>query len=373
MQGFSVTSFLIIIFITLGAIASLIKMQISFPQELTSHIKISNSLYGVTSPQVHDPFVKSLNYTPLQNPYIAKTYQPPENHTFITISPSEDSLNQTNEIQRPGQKNITFLLQDGVYTLNQTLNIKNDHIRIASLSGNPLDVIIQGSQHKNTGIGNLFRVTGKHFTIDGVTLQNAKNHLIQIAGESDADFPVIRNSILQDGFQQLMKVSYDKDSKPELSSDFGLIENNIFRYTEGIGPNYYIGGIDIHAGNSWIIRNNKFSNIASPGRYIAEHAIHIWNNASNNLVENNVIEDCDRGIGFGMLMGKLSPNVTYSNFGGIIRNNTIIHSDNGDSFSDTGIVLEDSASTLIEGNKIWLGHDYPRAIEYRCTKPLSRR
>ncbi len=365
MQGFSVTSFLIIIFITLGAIASLIKMQISFPQELTSHIKISNSLYGVTSPQVHDPFVKSLNYTPLQNPYIAKTYQPPENHTLITISPSDDSLNQINQTQRSGQKNITFLLQDGVYTLNQTLNIKNDHIRIASLSGNPLDVIIQGSQHKNTGIGNLFRVTGKHFTIDGVTLQNAKNHLIQIAGESDADFPVIRNSILQDGFQQLMKVSYDKDSKPELSSDFGLIENNIFRYTEGIGPNYYIGGIDIHAGNSWIIRNNKFSNIASPGRYIAEHAIHIWNNASNNLVENNVIEDCDRGIGFGMLMGKLSPNVTYSNFGGIIRNNTIIHSDNGDSFSDTGIVLEDSASTLIEDNKIWLGHDYPRAIEYR--------
>ena len=365
MQGFSVTSFLIIIFITLGAIASLIKMQISFPQELTSHIKISNSLYGVTSPQVHDPFVKSLNYTPLQNPYIAKTYQPPENHTFITISPSEDSLNQTNEIQRPGQKNITFLLQDGVYTLNQTLNIKNDHIRIASLSGNPLDVIIQGSQHKNTGIGNLFRVTGKHFTIDGVTLQNAKNHLIQIAGESDADFPVIRNSILQDGFQQLMKVSYDNDSKPELTSDFGLIENNIFRYTEGIGPNYYIGGIDIHAGNSWIIRNNKFNNIASPGRYIAEHAIHIWNNASNNLVENNVIEDCDRGIGFGLGQTTSIENITYSNRGGVIRNNMIIHSDNDHPFADTGIVLEDSAMTLIEDNKIWLGHDYPRAIEYR--------
>ena len=176
---------------------------------------------------------------------------------------------------------------------------------------------------------------------------------------------MIRNCILQDGFQQLVKVSYDKSNKPELSSDFGLIENNIFRYTVGIGPNYYIGGIDIHAGNSWIIRNNKFNNIASPGRYIAEHAIHIWNNASNNLVENNVIEDCDRGIGFGLVQTTSIKNISYSNRGGVIRNNMIIHSDNNHPFSDTGIVLEDSAMTLIEDNKIWLGHDYPRAIEYR--------
>ena len=66
-----------------------------------------------------------------------------------------------------------------------------------------------------------------------------------------------------------------------------------------------------------------------------------------------------------MLQKKKRQNILYSNRGGVIRGNTIIHSDNNDPFADTGIVLEDSSMTLVENNKIWLGHDYPRAIEYR--------
>ncbi|MBC8386422.1 MAG: right-handed parallel beta-helix repeat-containing protein, partial [Gammaproteobacteria bacterium] len=108
-----------------------------------------------------------------------------------------------------------------------------------------------------------------------------------------------------------------------------------------------------------------FKNISSPKKNVAQYAIHLWNNANNNLVENNLIEDCDRGIGFGMRLNSSSQNIAYSNLGGVIRNNTIIHSDNDNPFSDTGIGLEDSALTLIENNKIWLGHNYPNAIEYR--------
>ncbi len=320
---------------------------------------------AVASSLTYTPSKKAPNYSPLQNPYIEKSYQPSNKQAIVTISSAADLISQVKDINHKGTEHVTFLLKDGIYNLNQTLVIKNDYMTFTSLSGIPGNVVIQGSELKNTGIKNIFRVSGKHFTIDGITLQNSKYHLIQIAGESDADFPVIRNSIFQDAYQQLFKVSYDLKNKPENSSDYGLIENNIFRYTDGIGPNYYIGGIDIHAGNGWIIRNNKFKDIASPKRYIAEHAIHIWNNASNNLVENNIIEDCDRGIGFGMLQKSTTENLVYSNFGGIIRNNTIIHSDNDDPFADTGIILEDSALTLVENNKIWLGHNYISAIEYR--------
>ena len=57
--------------------------------------------------------------------------------------------------------------------------------------------------------------------------------------------------------------------------------------------------------------------------------------------------------------------LNYSHKGGIIRGNVIVHSNNGDPFGDTGIVLESSFDTIIEDNTIFMEHDYPRAIEYR--------
>ena len=210
----------------------------------------------------------------------------------------------------------------------------------------------------------LIKVFANHFSIDGITLQNANFHLIQIAGEHNADYPVVCNCILQDSYQQLFKGTLGSKA-PDIASDFGLIENCTFKYSAGIGPQYYIGGIDVHGINNWVIRNNNFKDIASPRLRIAEHTIHVWHNSSNNLVENNLIEDCDRGIGFGMGQAMNSLNTSYSNRGGIIRNNTIIHSDNNDHYADVGTVIESSPDTLIENNRIWLGHKYPNAIEYR--------
>lgn len=259
---------------------------------------------------------------------------------------------------------VSLHLEDGLYQLDSTLAVKADYISLLSKSGHPENVIIQGSDTKNAGTPVLIKVYANHFSIDGITMRNAGFHLIQIAGEYRADYPVIRNCIFQDSYQQLIKITYGRENL-ETSSDFGLIENSTFQYTAGIGPNYYIGGIDAHGINNWVIRKNQFKDIASPGEKTAEHAIHIWNNASNNLVENNYIEDCDRAIGFGMGLPATDTKSLHSNSGGVIRNNTIIHSDNHDPFADAGITLEDSPGTLIEYNRIWLGHDYPNAIEYR--------
>jgi len=308
------------------------------------------------------------NFTEIKNPYLESEYKFPSAIKEVTIKSVNELVKEVSKANVT-KGNIILSLESGTYTLKRTIDIRADHIIITSKTGNPEDVIIQGTgMSKNSKVKNLIRVLGKNFVLSGITLQKSGHHLIQIAGEHDADSPVIRNCILLDAYQQMIKVSYNIAGTPEISSDYGLIENCTFQYTAGIGPHYYIGGIDAHGANGWLVRGNKFKDIASPSEQIAEHAVHFWNNTHNNIVENNLIEDSDRGIGFGL--DSKHENLVYSNLGGEIKNNTIMHSDNNDPFADTGIVIERSPNTIISNNNIWLGHSYSRAIEYRF--PLTK-
>lgn len=262
------------------------------------------------------------------------------------------SLNKIHKMSGP----VEFVLEDGVYKVHKRIFLKKDYITLRSKSGNPESVILNGVVRKNgLLVNNIIDVSGKHVTIKGLTLQNAKNHLIQLHGENDADYFSLLNSILRDSNQQLLKVSARK--KDEISSDFGVVKNSIFEYTKGIGPQYYIGGIDLHKGKNWLIKKNTFRNIASPSERVAEHAIHIWHNSSDNTVSENLIYNCDRGIGFGM--------TNRPNYGGEIVDNIIIHVNNDHPFNDVGIILEESPNTIIKGNTIIMMTDYPNAIEYR--------
>ncbi|MGH8324034.1 MAG: hypothetical protein ACRETD_09600, partial [Steroidobacteraceae bacterium] len=131
----------------------------------------------------------------------------------------------------------------------------------------------------------------------------------------------------------------------------------LFEYTAGVGPEYYIGGIDIHAGKNWIVRRNTFRSIISPNTAVAEFAIHVWDTSANALVERNLIINCDRAIGFGL--------DTRGNTGGIIRNNMIYHDANMGQFADVSIDLETSPGTQVYNNTIFTNHAYPHSIEYR--------
>jgi len=263
--------------------------------------------------------------------------------------------NETNGHQR-------ILLVDGNYRLQKTLQISSSNITITSLSGNRNKVSLIGNgMKKSNKPDNLIFITASNITISNITLEKAGNHLIQLSGKDNSDHFRLINCHLKDSYQQLFKVS----SGTLNSADFGVIRDSIFEYSSGIGPQWYIGGIDAHGSKGWHVYNNEFHNIASPSKKIAEHAIHFWNNSANNIIENNLIMNSDRGIGFGFgLQNKI-------NTGGIIKNNIIIHEDNNHPFADTGIIIENSPNTIIEGNKIWLQHDYPNAIEYRFSKTIN--
>jgi hypothetical protein len=251
----------------------------------------------------------------------------------------------------------TILLADGTYTLPDTLYINAPNVTIAGQSADREMVILQGDSMSSTArVGTLIRVAGSNFRLSDITLQKSKYHLLQIAGETNADSPVVRNCIMRDSYQQMLKVSVDVNNT-SVASDNGLVENCLFEYSAGIGPQYYIGGIDAHGATNWTVRNNTFRSIASPSGAVAEFAVHFWNNSANNLVEGNVIINCDRGIGFGM--------DARPNSGGVIRNNMIYHSANSAPYADTAIALIESPSAQVYNNTVYMENNFPWAIEYR--------
>jgi hypothetical protein len=251
----------------------------------------------------------------------------------------------------------TIALADGVYTLPDTLYVNAPGIALTSVSGDRTKVTIQGDAMSETAaVKNLIRVAASDFQISHVTLQKAGWHLIQVAGESNADRTVVRDVVLRDAWEQLLKVTVDP-ANPAVTGDDGLVEDSVFEYSAGIGPQYYIGGIDAHGSHGWTVRRNVFRDIASPSNTYAEFGVHFWNGSYDNVVERNVFIDCDRAIGFG-LGGR-------SNRGGVIRNNMIWHAANGDPFADVSIYLDTSPGTSVYNNSIYTEHPYPSAIEYR--------
>lgn len=254
------------------------------------------------------------------------------------------------EADQGGDKKI--LLTDGTYTLSGMLWVEASGVTVRSESGAREAVIIEG-EGMTGGVSHIFNVAGTDFTARDMTLRMAANHAIQF--QPGGDNPKMQNLIIQDTGEQMIKGSWDS-ANPDTAVDNGLVEDCIFEFTAGIGPQYYIGGIDVHRGQNWIVRRNIFKNIISPSEDVAEFAVHFWNWAVNTLVERNLIVNCDRGIGFGL--GE------RGHTGGVIRNNMIYHNAE-EGFADVAIAAENSPNTQIYNNTVFMENSYPNAIEYR--------
>ncbi len=262
-----------------------------------------------------------------------------------------------------GTGDATILLRDGTYQIpaGEGLYVTAENVTIRSLSGQRENVIIQGlGMEEGAEVSHGFLVGGSNFVLEDLTIRNVRNHGVQVQGELDADNPVFRNLVFQNTGEQMLKGSYN-DANLAAGSDGGLVEKCLFEYTAGVGPRYYIGGIDVHNGKNWIVRENTFRFIQNPGvagdeEGPSEHAVHFWSGSANTLVERNLIVDCDRGIGFGL--------GDRGHQGGIIRNNMIYSSGSG-TFGDVGIGLENASHAEVYNNTVYLENGYSNALEIR--------
>jgi hypothetical protein len=267
----------------------------------------------------------------------------------VVVGTVSELVNAVSIANAGGDKMIEC--ENGTYVLDDLLHIIADSITVKSLNGNRDSVIIRG-QGMGGGVSHVFLVPGSDFSARDMTIGWVANHAIQIQGEQNADRPLISNVRFVDTYEQMLKVS----AGGAAYCDSGIVEYCLFEYTAGIGPQYYIGGIDCHRSRDWIARNNIFKYIRSPSGSIAEHAIHFWNNSENTLAECNWIVNCDRGIGFGL--------GSSQHLGGIIRNNMIYH-DTTEGFADVGIAIETCPGGQIYNNTVYHEHSYQNAIEYR--------
>ena len=289
----------------------------------------------------------------LATPLVA---QPSGTVTVATTAELIDAVFALNNFDGPR----TILLQDGVYTLTDSsyLYLVQPGVTFRSLSGNRDAVVLQGdsvfhADGSRTGgtVGNVIGVAADDFTLENVTVGNCANHAVQL--QVDIDNCVFRNVRFFNTGEQMLKVASNGTAD---HSDRGLVEDCLFEYPAGIGPQWYIGGVDAHRARNWTVRRCTFRNIRSPSGAVAEHAIHFWNSCVDITVEQNLIVDCDRGIGFGL--------GTSPTTGGVIRNNMIYHRAVA-GFADVGIGLESASGVQVYNNTIFLQSGYPHAIEYR--------
>ena len=277
--------------------------------------------------------------------------QPDRTGNLVTVTNSAELQLALQNADTQGG-NMIISLENGTYNLNQNLlyiNPDMPNMTIRSAHGDRDEVIIRG-QGMNGNVGWIFNVAADNFSLYDVTIGWVANHALQIHAEHDADNCHIRNVRFVNTREQMLKVS---GSSTLTFSDNGLVECCLFEFTDGVAAQYYTGGIDAHRARNWIVHNNEFKYIRSPDDQLAEHAIHFWSNSEGTIVQNNKINNCDRGIGFG-----LTSDPDRGHLGGLIINN-FVHTSR-----DVGIGLENARHPKVYNNTV-ITDGYFNSIEYR--------
>jgi len=277
------------------------------------------------------------------------------------------------------EENTTVLLAPGLYKLKSTLYIRTKNITLRGDGNNCETTILEGKgmenpNHDNTPHG--IWSDAVNLTITNLSIRGVYQHGIIL--NPGAQSPKIQSVQILDTGTQFIKAN---PTSYAVGVDNGIVEDSVFAYTAappntnhggGVG---YTNGVDVHAGDNWVIRNNHFENFHTPdsSQWWWNPAILMWNGATNTTVENNVFIDVDRAISFGLIdrsreSGRASSDTDHR--GGIIRNNMITYTENLFSRdrrrdSDAAIIVWDSPNTKVVHNSILTNGNVYKSIEFR--------
>ncbi len=299
---------------------------------------------------------------------------PPPSGTVVRVEPSQ--ADELREIVAQAEPGTTILLADGYYDMSggdtrHRLRFLTEGVTLRSESGNPEAVILDGGY----GTDELVSIAASNVTIAEITLQRAYNHPIHVTGGAEGHITGVRLYRVRviDPGQQGIKVNATAEGH---YADNGRIECSHVELTDDGRPhirdNCYTGGIDVHKARGWVVRRNTIVGFWCPSG-LSEHGIHFWRQCRDTLVEDNVIVNCARGIGFGMASQpdanpRVYPDDPYPDAGyldhidGIIRNNFIFASING---FDSGISVWQARKVRIYHNTVASTVEPFSSIEWR--------
>jgi hypothetical protein len=216
----------------------------------------------------------------------------------------------------------TILLHDGYYDMSggdssHRLIFSAPGVTLRAASGDREAVILDGGYVT----GELVSIQASDTTIADLTLMRAYYHPIHVSGP---DVPIsnvlIHNVHVIDPGEQAIKVNPVGAG----TVDHSTLECSHLELTDAGRPhirnNCYTGGLDAHEATGWLVRRNLIEGFWCDDG-LSEHGIHMWRLCQDTVVEENLVVDCARGIGFGLGDGD------DGHIGGIIRNNFVAAGD----------------------------------------------
>jgi len=267
--------------------------------------------------------------------------------------------------------NTVLLLSPGRYDLKTTLAIEVDNITIRGDSDRCDAVALVGKGMDNEKGKDLIDhgiwSNARNLKVQNLSIRDVYRHAITFDGKAKS--PELYNLALVDAGEQFVKVNPVDFGE---GVDKGRLEYSVIRYSDGPAKTDhgsgtgYTNGIDIHAGEGWIIKDNLFLDIHAPddADHLWNPAILAWNGASGTIVENNRFHNVDRAIAFGLTER------TEDHRGGIIRHNMIALDANLFSTwrrqtADAPILVWSSPDTFVENNSIITRGNTRSTIELR--------
>ena len=245
----------------------------------------------------------------------------------------------------------TILLHDGFYDMSggdstHRLVFSTPGLTLRSASGDREAVTLDGGYVT----GELVSVQASDTTIADITMSRAYYHPIHVSGPDTPITHVLINNVhVIDPGEQAIKVNPIGAG----TVDDSTLECSHLELTDVGRPfirnNCYTGGLDAHLATGWLVRRNLIEGFwCTTG--LSEHGIHMWRQCVDTVVEENLVVDCARGIGFGLGPG------ADGHSGGIIRNNFVAAGDpdlfvSPDGF-DTGIGLWGADDAEVYNNTV---------------------